>query len=215
MQRLRLLTGLSVCAVLGAAASTASAASITNGDFETYAPFYASPGSPITSGGWTFEEYAGVVGTVGNPGNAVRLESNGLATTDPRILQTVSTLVIGQAYRVTWDLALRVAIGSGNGRSFGVFLDTQTYGTALVLDEHLSTMYESQFVDFVATSTSHTLIFAGELDSRTNGLPGRTDISYNIDNIAIATTPIPEPSSATLLGLGLAAFGAGRRRRRA
>lgn len=176
--------------------------SITNGDFESIAPFFANPGSPVTIGGWTFENFAGVESTNGNPGHGVRLEDSGPASRDSTIAQTVSGLSIGTTYRLSWDLALRVnSSGSGTGRSFGVFLDTQTFVNGLLFDEHLSTTYKSDSVDFVATATSHTLIFAGELDSRTNGGLGTTDVSYNLDNVDLSA--VPESSSLILLGFAL------------
>lgn len=185
--------------------NAADAGLISNGDFEAFTPFFANPG-PVTSNGWTFENHAGVEATNGNPDKGVRLESGGGGGTDPTIAQTVSGLTVGTQYTLSWDLALRVNFsGSGTGRSFGVFLDTQTFGTALHFGERLLTTFESQSVDFIATSTTHTFIFAGELDPRTNGGVVTTDVSYNLDNVDLnATSPVPEPSTFLLLGLGTA-----------
>jgi hypothetical protein len=124
---------------------------------------------------------------------------------------------IGSTYTLSWDLALGVSIGAGSGRSFGVFLDSQTFSNALLFDEYLSaTIYKSDSVNFVATSTSHTFIFAGELDNRTNDGVGNTDVSYKIDNIALNAT-VPEPGvAASFIALSTMGFGAFvyRRRRR-
>ena len=192
--------------------SAARADLISNGDFEYYSPFYAVPNYPITDGGWTFANHAGVVADVGNPGKAARLESGGSGASDPTISQTITGLNVGTTYTVQWDLRLGVNYsGSGTGRSFGVFLDNQTYDDALYFGEHLSTSYVTQSVGFVASATSHTLIFAGELDSRTNGGLGTTDVSYRIDNIQV----VPEPSSAALcLTCGVCGIGWVARRRR-
>jgi hypothetical protein len=65
---------------------------IVNGDFESISAFFANPGTPVTTGGWTFENHAGVVASDGNPGNRVRLESSGNTTWDPTIAQTVAGL---------------------------------------------------------------------------------------------------------------------------
>lgn len=199
------LAGLGVILV---AAGTARADFIVNGGFEPYAaPQLAPAGGSLSTpdGAWTFTENAGVdSGTPGNPGKAVRLESNGLATRDPTIAQTVSGLTVGATYTLTWDLALRFNIsGSGTGRSFGVFLDSQSFPNALFFGERLLSTYATQSTSFVATSASHTLIFAGELDNRTNGGVGNTDVSYRIDNISLnaAVTAVPEPTSLALLGL--------------
>ena len=209
------------CAVLAILAFAASfnanqlvhADLIQNGDFEIFSPFHANPGSPISNGGWTFENHAGVVATVGNPDNASRLESNGNSTWDPTISQTVSGLSIGTTYEVSWDLALRFSTsGSGSGRSFGVFLDNQSFGDALLFDEYLSTAYKTDSVTFVATATSHTLIFASELDNRTNGGVGNTDVSYNIDNISMIAA-VPEPTGLICLGAALVSMSVFYRRR--
>ncbi len=151
---------------------------ITDGDFEAFSPAYASPPSILSLGDWRFDNYAGIdTGFPGNPGRAVRLESNGLATTDPTARQTVSGLVVGATYSLSWDYEVRFNFaGTGaNGPSFGVFLDNQTAGNALFLDDSLPSTYVSQSVSFVATNAVHTIIFAGELDGRTNGA-GRTDV---------------------------------------
>lgn len=199
--RQRVTAILSLAVVWLGASGQARANLILNGDFEVYPAFFANPGSPITNGGWTFAEFAGVLDTGGNPDNASRLESNGLTTTDPTITQTVPGLNVGTNYTLSWDLALRInTSGAGTGRSFGVFLDSQTFGNALFLSEHLSLTYVSQSVQFTATAPSHTVIFAGELDNRTNGGVGNTDVSYRIDNIALIA--LPEPAALMLLGAG-------------
>jgi len=64
---------------------------------------------------------------------------------------------------------------------------------------------------FIATSSSATIILAGELDARTPGGPGSTtDVSYFIDNISVApsavaaaTAPVPTISEQALIALCL------------
>jgi hypothetical protein len=151
---------------------------------------------PVVHGAWTFWNDAAVVAGFGNPGNVVRLESGGSAATDPVIAQTVAGLTVGASYLLEWDLALKVPFsGVGTGRSFGVFLDSQSYLTALFIGEYLSAIYTTQSASFVATSTSHTILFAGELDGRSNGLSGavaRTDVSYWLDNVSLESNSVPE-----------------------
>jgi MYXO-CTERM domain-containing protein len=74
----------------------------------------------------------------------------------------------------------------------------------------------SGFVEFVASAMSHTFIFGGELDGRSNGVIGSdTDVAYNIDNVCLdvvgtscggVAAGAPEPPGLALLALALAAF---------
>ncbi len=177
---------------------------ITDGDFEAFSPGYASPPSILTLGDWQFDNYAGIdAGFPGNPGRAVRLESNGSSLSDPTARQTVSGLTVGATYTLSWDYEVRVNFGGtgGNGPSFGVFLDNQTFADALFLDSSLPGTFVSQSVNFVATNIAHTFIFAGELDGRTNGA-GRTDVSYLLDNVDLNAVSVPEPASVILGSIG-------------
>ena len=190
--------------------------SISDGDFEAL-PNFVSPASGSTvAGDWVFSNNARVLGSVGNPGKVAALEAGGLSTSDPTIAQLITGLTPGATYDVFWDLAMNIDYGgqSVNGPSFGVFLDTQTFGSALFLGQHLSASYAGLSTSFVATTSSHTLIFAGELDGRSNGA-GRTDVSYYIDNISLsASSAVPEPSSCTVMLFGAAILISGSLRRR-
>ncbi|KXK11850.1 MAG: hypothetical protein UZ18_ATM001002199 [Armatimonadetes bacterium OLB18] len=192
-----------VLAAIGVLFASVSAQNLVlNGDFEALSIGNSVPGTPKVEGGWIFENYCGVE-TNGNPGKSSRLESNGSTSFDPTASQTVSGLQIGETYTIAWDWKLRVNYsGSGTGRSFGVFLDDQTYAGALFFGERLVATYVRSSVSFTATSTSHTVIFAGELDNRTNGGAGNTDVSYNLDNVELSA--VPEPTS--LIGLAWGAL---------
>lgn len=193
----------------------ASANLITNGDFEAcsgLAPLNAT----LTTCGWTFANQAGAEAG-GNPGKAVRLETAGSPTLDPTAQQTVTGLSAGVQYLLSWDRQVRFNFG-GTGPSFGVFLDTQTFGSALFLlpSGTINLTYLTEQVLFTASSTTHTFIFAGELDSRTNGASGSTDVSHRIDNVSLVqSTSVPEPGTLALFGLGLAGLGFARRKRAA
>ena len=171
--------------------TTGMANLIQNGDFEACDTILSNPINTHTTGDWTFADYAGVndvsSGYIGNPGQCVRLESDGESISDPTATQTVTNLTVGKRYRLSWDLALRINFGgAGTGRSFGVFLDQQTFNNALYEGEQLVTNYIRYSVTFVATNTTHTIIFAGELDGRSNGGVGTTDVSYKLDNVDLS-----------------------------
>ena len=190
---------IALLAALASAPGAANASLITDGDFDSLPTGLAPPGGTITVNDWVFGHYGGVEIFGGN--RMVRLESEGLPTIDPTASQTVSGLTIGASYELAWDMALRFNVsGAGNGPSFGVFLDNQTFSSALYLDTYLSTTFVTQAVTFVATSTTHTFIFAGELDGRSNG-GGTTDVSYRLDNVSLNAVAVSAPSMAGLFGL--------------
>ncbi len=205
-------------AVLTSMASQKAGANlIVNGDFEACTGGLAPAPGTLSDCGWTFANNAGGE-TGGNPGRAVRLETGGSPTLDPTAQQTVAGLMIGTQYTLSWQREVRFNFsGAANGPSFGVFLDSQTFATALFLlpTGQIDLNYVSESVMFTATATSHTFIFAGELDGRTNGA-GTTDVSHRLDNVSLlaATSTIPEPGILGLFGGGLIVFGTVRRRRR-
>jgi hypothetical protein len=147
-------------------------------------------------------------GANGNPPGSIRLNACGEANSDPTATQTVSGLVVGATYTIKVDVRLHVAAsGGGTGKSFGIFLNAQP-GTPLLLTEFLDSSWHTVTTTFTATSTSATIIFAGELDARTPGGPGATtDVSYFIDNMTLsaptATVPVPTLSEQALLVLGV------------
>jgi hypothetical protein len=57
-----------------------------------------------------------------------------------------------------------------------------------------------------------TLIFAAELDGRTPGVSGSTDMGYAIDNVKMEASSVPLPSALLFFGPGLAGLAAIRRR---
>lgn len=181
--------------------ATAGVLTFDNGGFSAVV---ASNG---TGGGWTSTDIGaggGHSATGGNPDGHFILDNNGSNTIDPVIQQTVSGLTIGTEYEVSWDYAAHV-VGSSFSPSFGVFVDNQTNANSIFIGENLTTNYVSESASFVATATSHALIFAGELDTRTNGSGFSTDVSYRLDNVgfaAAATAAVPEPSSFALLLAG-------------
>jgi hypothetical protein len=148
-------------------------------------------------------------GSAGNPPGAIRLNACGESDSDPAAAQTISGLTIGATYTIKVDVQLHVASsGGGTGKSFGIFLNNEP-ANPLLITEFLDGSWHTLSVKFTATSTSATIIFAGELDARTPGGPGiTTDVSYFIDNVSVSQVvgpgAIPTLSGQALLFLGIA-----------
>lgn len=159
------------------------------------------------SGGCGDEQWDG---SNGNPVGSIRLNACGEPDSDPAAAQTIGGLTVGATYTIKVDVHLHVdASGGGTGKSFGIFVDSEP-GNPLLLTEFLDGNWHTVSTQFTATSTSATIIFAGELDGRTPGGPGSTtDVSYFIDNIsvaqvrAISAAAIPTLSEQALLALGV------------
>jgi hypothetical protein len=190
---------LSTAAVLLLCTAPLHAQLVTNGTLNT------------DSSGWTLGGGCGDEvwdGTAGNPPGSVRLNACGESNSDPAAAQTINGLVVGASYTIKVDVHLHVdAGGSGTGRTFGIFLNSEP-GNPLLLTEFLDNNWHSVSVKFTAASTSATIIFAGELDARTPGGPGiTTDVSYFIDNISVTpvgtASAIPTMSEQALFVLGV------------
>jgi hypothetical protein len=188
----------SIAAALLLCAAPLHAQLVTNGTLNTD----ASGWTLGTIGTGCMDEFWD--GSNGNPPGSIRLNSCGEATGDPAASQTIGGLTPGVTYTISVDVHLHVnASGGGTGKSFGIFLDNEP-GTPLLLTEVLDNNWHTVTVTFVATSSSHTIIFAGELDARTPGGPGATtDVSYFIDNISLTRlSAVPATSDPALIVLG-------------
>jgi hypothetical protein len=179
---------------------------ITNGGFNTDASGWTLGGGSGCYSSWT---------SSGNGTGAVAMNACGSADSDPTVSQTIIGLTIGHTYLLSWDQKLDSAYsGYGYGKTFGIFLGADG-GTPLYTNEIPNTTWQSMSTSFVATSTSQLITFASELDQRTTGVTLRTDVSYQIDNVSLKDTSVPEPASIMLIGLGLAGLSARLRRKSA
>ncbi len=152
---------------------------VTNGTFDTDANAWA------LAGGCGDERW---VGGIGNPPGSVQLNACGEPDSDPTASQTVAGLTVGQVYTVSADVLLHVSAGP-NGKSFGVFIDNEP-GNPIFLGEFLDGAWHKVTANFMATKTSHVLILAAELDARTPGVTGTSDVSYYIDNVSLSPSVV-------------------------
>jgi hypothetical protein len=196
MRRISLLLA---SAVLALCAGPLHAQFITNGTLD------------VDASGWTLGGGCGDEawdGSNGNPPGSIRLNACGEPDSDPAASQTITGLTVGARYTIQVDVRLFAnSSGGGTGKSFGVFLNNEP-ANPLLLTEFLDGNWHTVRASFTATSTSVTIIFAGELDARTPGGPGiTTDVAYFIDNISVtqvvAPGAIPTLSEHALLLLGV------------
>lgn len=169
-------------------AAGANAQSFINGGFDGNA------------NGWTvnaaFGGYQGSTGQSGAPG-WVWLNSGG-GVDIPHAEQTVSGLTIGETYRVTFWM------GSGQIFNAGDVFQALVDGTVVFNGPNNQVVGWNEFsYDYTATATSHLFRFQSEVIA---------DSDYVLDTVSIATSPVPEPATMTVLGLALAGFLARRRK---
>lgn len=198
--------GVLVCAATLCQPATGFANLIVNGDFEIFVP------SNSTGGGWT--TFGGIDGsgghrtTGGNPAGNFILNAGGQGGSDPTAQQDVSGLVVSATYRVEGDVACG-NICDGTELSFGVLLD----GVAILerTTPPSASVFEHFLVDFVATTATHTIGFAGERNS--------SDRDPRIDNISLeclrgCDVTVPGPATAVLLGSAMGALAVASRARK-
>jgi hypothetical protein len=191
---------LSTAALLLLCAAPLHAQNFTNGTLDSNANGWA------LGGGCGDEVWDG---GNGNPPGSIRLNACGEPDSDPAASQTINGLLVGATYTIKVDVHLHAnSSGGGTGKSFGIFLNSEP-ANPLLVTEFLDNSWHTVTVPFVATSTSATIIFAGELDARTPGGPGSTtDVSYFIDNISLiaplaVASDVPTMSEQALLALGV------------
>ncbi|MFC2110852.1 HYR domain-containing protein [Bacteroidota bacterium] len=153
---------------------------VTNGTFNTGITGWTAIGNLTPA--WIEWKSSG-----GNPGGYLVLNDVGGSGSDPGIQQVISGLTVGQSYTIKGDYRNHYGCcGAYIGQiSFGVDID----GTQIAALANPGTIWSPFAVTFVATNTSHTIRFRGEI----NG----TDTDMAIDNIAIEeNTPLTASSKS-------------------
>jgi hypothetical protein len=217
-----LVLGVAMLTLLLGGASAVRADVIVNGSFETP---YVGPGSPYDPydyniypnggvPGWTSNNNETEIGytpqEVGYPAYAgiQSLELNG--STFDTISQTVTGLVPGQTYQLSWAYGVRADYGPQQANIIFGGVTVATDSTAIY---GLTPGWFLNTADVTATATSEVLSFQAVDTTVLGGSPGGGN---EID--AVSLVPVPEPTSLTMLAtgaLGLLGYGWRRRKRTA
>ena len=195
----------------------ASAATVSNFSFETPALSSGWENNPTEAGTiWAFTGFAGIAhqgspwfaGSPPDGSQAAWLQYNGL-TTPGTMSQVLADLIPNDNYQFTFWAVRRDASRYGN---FDVLLGGNTI-LSVSVDPDSSSWVQYTTNSMAATSSSMTLEFQ-MLDFRP--APGY-DAAVAIDLVEVhdLSESAPEPVSAALLGLGIAAVMTLRRRNRA
>jgi len=193
--------------VFAFAGTVSTAASITNGAFESPGTFSGGFQNTSSLDGWSVTGNVDLINTYWTPSEgAYSLDLNGTSSS-ASISQVITGLVAGQTYKILFDLSgnpagpppekqLRVSTDEGAG---SYSYNTSTSGTTLG-----DMKWTTEMFSFLAAGTSTTLTFASAQTASSFG-PA-------LDNIRFETAVVPLPASGLLLIGALGALALRRRR---
>jgi hypothetical protein len=194
-------------------AGAMSAASITNGSFESpsvgtaYGTFTSIPGWTSSIGAIELD-YTPVIGggTAAEDGTqSTELNSSGYQV----LSQLVTGLTVGQSYTLSYYYGDRP--GADGTESMTTYFGTAPSTGFVTTDSSPETtdalVWELNTFTVTATATSEYLSFASDMGS------GDTSYGNEIDNVSLVTTPEPSAFLLSLTGVAMGLFAAYRMRR--
>jgi choice-of-anchor C domain-containing protein len=219
-----LASGAFAAAIIAGASislGAAQAASVVNGSFEdgltdvgTFTTINAGDSTSIT--GWTVltgnVDYIGSYWTAADGSRS--LDLNGLEPGS--IAQTITGLTAGQQYKITFDLAGNPA-GGPDPKTLQV---TASAGSSAYSFDATNTSltnmgWVQESFTFTADGISDQLIFASTTTDNSGNGTYPFAFGPALDNVSIATTPLPAALPLFAGGLGLIGLIGNRKRRKA